>query len=276
MRLRRSRSSPPSSRRTSTRARSTWPSWMLQAARGWRAQITQGATAVIARITGPTHGETVFAWDSGAGPGTVGEGPELILSFGPAPATAPPLPTEAVIVATDTPTPANALTAEAQAVGATATVAALAGTPPAVAFRFVTPTPTAAKYLHGAGARAAPRRHARRRAHPYAGQHGNRGDGEVDRHRRSISYRYADPPASPLRHAGHHHANSGASQCAHCSGPAVDGYCGGCGRPAPTPLPPNVIIATITPPLFVIVDTPTPANEATATARTRHTRLPWR
>ena len=67
------------------------------------------------RITGPTAGDSVFAWDGGTGPATAGEPPQLVLSLGAAPPTPPPLPTEAVIVVTVTPTPANVLTVAAQA-----------------------------------------------------------------------------------------------------------------------------------------------------------------
>ena len=110
------------------------------ASRAWlEGQLLDGAAAVIMRITGPGSGDTLFAWDSGAGPASVGEGPELVIAHGPLPATAPPLPTEAVIVATETPTPANVLTAAARAWTATAEVAQF-GTPTPPQYRYVTPT----------------------------------------------------------------------------------------------------------------------------------------
>ncbi len=111
-------------------------------ARAWlEGQLIDGATAVIVRITGPAGGgDTVFAWDSGAGAATVGEGPELALTVGPAPTHTPPLPTEAVIIATLTPTPANVLTVAAQAWTATAMVETI-GTPTPLTYRVVTPTP---------------------------------------------------------------------------------------------------------------------------------------
>jgi hypothetical protein len=104
-------------------------------------QLLDGATAVIARITGPGGGDdSLFAWDSGAGPATVGEGPELSLTLGAPPATVPPLPTEVVIVATLTPTPANILTVAAEMWTATA-IAETTGTPTPLPYRAVTPTP---------------------------------------------------------------------------------------------------------------------------------------
>jgi dipeptidyl aminopeptidase/acylaminoacyl peptidase len=111
-------------------------------ARNWLAQqITDGATEVIARITGPAGGKrTLFAWDSGAGPATGGAPPLLILSLGAPPPTPPPFPTEAVIIATLTPTPANVLTAAANALAATAFATSM-GTPTPLPYRVVTPTP---------------------------------------------------------------------------------------------------------------------------------------
>lgn len=112
------------------------------AAQAWLAeQIAAGAPAIIARIVGPGGGDTLFAWDSGAGPATAGEAPQLVISFGPPPATPPPLPTEAVIVATLTPTPANILTVAAAAWTATA-VAQTTGTATPLPYRVITPTPS--------------------------------------------------------------------------------------------------------------------------------------
>lgn len=115
------------------------------ASRAWlEGQLLDAADAIILRITGPSGGaDTLFAWDSGAGPATFGEGPELVIALGPLPATAPPLPTEAVIVATETATPANVLTAAARAWTATAAVE-MFGTPTPPTHRYVTPTATPA------------------------------------------------------------------------------------------------------------------------------------
>jgi hypothetical protein len=110
--------------------------------REWLAQqVVSGAPYVVARIVGPTGGnDSLFAWDSGAGPATGGEAPALTLSLGAAPATPPPLPTEVVSVVTLTPTPANVLTVAVQAQTATAVALAI-GTPTPPEYRQVTPTP---------------------------------------------------------------------------------------------------------------------------------------
>ncbi len=116
-----------------------------ETAREWLSQqIIDGVPFVILRISGPGGGEpSLFAWDSGLGPATVGEAPELILSLGAAPATPPPLPTEAVIVATSTETPANVLTVAADAMTATAVATAI-GTYTPWPYRAITPTFTPA------------------------------------------------------------------------------------------------------------------------------------
>ncbi|MCO6452369.1 MAG: PD40 domain-containing protein [Caldilineales bacterium] len=105
-------------------------------------QVLDGVSAVTIRISGPSSDvETLFSWDSGAGPSSLGEAPELVLALGPSPATPPPLPTEAFIVATLTPTPENVLTVAAQLL--TATASTTTGTPVASAIIVVaTPTPT--------------------------------------------------------------------------------------------------------------------------------------
>lgn len=113
-------------------------------ARAWlEKQVLDGVPTVVFRLVGPGGGEeTLFAWDSGTGPATRGNGPQLVLSLGAAPATPPPLATVPMIVATLTPTPANVLTAAAHAWAATAVAAAVGtGTPPA--YLIVTPTPPA-------------------------------------------------------------------------------------------------------------------------------------
>ena len=109
--------------------------------REWLAgQLLAGAPVPIARLVGPTGGgDSLFAWDSGAGPATSGEAPKLTLSLGAAPPTPPPLPTEIVILTTLTPTPANVMTAAADLRTAVA-FAATYGTPTPAPYRLVTPT----------------------------------------------------------------------------------------------------------------------------------------
>jgi hypothetical protein len=63
------------------------------------------------RLDGPMQGgDNLFAWDSGAGPGSKGAGPELFLSLGPPPQETPP---PFYVIITSTPTPENVLTAAA-------------------------------------------------------------------------------------------------------------------------------------------------------------------
>lgn len=106
-------------------------------------QIQGGASAVIMRILGPSDDSTLFAWDSGAGPATIGEGPRLVLNLGPSAATPLPPPSAAIVIGTLTPTPANVLTAAAEAWTATAIVRTI-GTYTPLPYRVVTATPVPA------------------------------------------------------------------------------------------------------------------------------------
>ena len=127
-------------------AKSAVNHWKLDAsALAWIEQaLVDGHDALIFRIIGPTGGaSTLFGWDSGSGPESLGEPPRLLLNVGPPPATPPPLPTQALIVATLTPTPANVLTVAANSLTATA-VARTIGTYTPEPLNIATPTPTAA------------------------------------------------------------------------------------------------------------------------------------
>jgi len=234
-----------------------------EAAAAWlEAQLIDGATSVILRITGPAGGsDSLFAWDSGSGARTVGEGPSLVLDMGPAPTHTPPLPTEAVRVATDTPTPENVLTAMAYAQTMTA---APPGTP---AYRFVTPTPSPANL-------------ATLQARALLG-----GFPPIAAH-----------TATPVNEATAAWLNMLATAEAYLTGTPTPPPAGAV-TPiiiTPTPVPANimtaaanaltataestaaigtptpwgfnVIVATVTPPRFVIVNTPQPTNAATRTA----------
>jgi hypothetical protein len=110
-------------------------------AREWLSrQVVDGVGSVVLRIIGPVGGRpSLFAWDSGSGPITAGEGPRLVMNLGAAPATPPLLPTRPFIVATLTPTPANVLTVAAELLNATAL--AQEGTMTPLPFDLVTPTP---------------------------------------------------------------------------------------------------------------------------------------
>lgn len=117
--------------------------WQLDAAtlRWLEQQLLDGATSVTLRIqSSVTQGEALFAWDSGLGTETQGNGPLLLLSIGPPPPTPPPLPTRPVVVATLTPVPQDVLTVVALAKTATA-VAFTTGTYTPVPYAIVTPTP---------------------------------------------------------------------------------------------------------------------------------------
>lgn len=235
--------------------------------REWLAgQLLDGATAVIARITGPSGGDdTLFAWDSGAGPATLGVGPQLILHLGPPPPTQPPLPTEAVIVATLTPTPENILTVAAQAWTATA-VARTTGTYTPLPYRPVTPTPTPANL-------ATVQALALLRGLPPVVPHTPTPANEATAIALAL-YATAQafltgtptpPPAdavtpvvitpTPLP------ANVFTAAARILQATAKAATTG-----TPTPWPYNAVIATVTPPWIVITSTPLPANGATATA----------
>ena len=97
-------------------------SWKLDRdALAWlEQQVLDENTDIIARISGPVGGaDSLFAWDSGYGPTSQGDAPQLIVSLGPPPATPPPRPSPEVIVANMTLTPANVLTAAARSLAAT-------------------------------------------------------------------------------------------------------------------------------------------------------------
>lgn len=74
-------------------------------------QILDGATSLIVRIiqVPDKQGDTLFAWDSGAGDRSNGNPPMLSLTIGSVPAT-PPLSTREYLVATFTPAPQSMLT----------------------------------------------------------------------------------------------------------------------------------------------------------------------
>lgn len=118
----------------------TWP-LDAETLRWLEAQRVNGAESVIVRITASTNGtgDTLFAWDSGAGDKTAGVPPTLLFEIGPPPPTPPPLPTYEYLVATFTPVPENVLTVVAlqnTATAAAETIGTYTPVPP-----FITPTP---------------------------------------------------------------------------------------------------------------------------------------
>jgi hypothetical protein len=100
-----------------------------------------GAESVTLRIgmAGTPSGDTLFAWDSGAGQKSEGQPPTLLLTADAPPPTPPALPTRDYLVATFTPVPANVMTAVAQQQTATAVAQTVGTYTPVPAF--VTPTP---------------------------------------------------------------------------------------------------------------------------------------
>jgi hypothetical protein len=69
----------------------------------------QSGRKVSFRLDGPTEGgNSLFAWDSGFGPGSKGAGPELTLSLGPPPRETP---APYYVIITSAPTPQNTATA---------------------------------------------------------------------------------------------------------------------------------------------------------------------
>jgi hypothetical protein len=120
--------------------------WILDASgqRWLDDQIASGAHEVVLRLAGPAGGiNTLFAWDSGFGPSSRGEGPQLILSLGPVLVSPTPTVTPMPIVVVPTQTPGNVLTAAAQALTATA-MASSQGTFTPLPDNAVTPTPVPA------------------------------------------------------------------------------------------------------------------------------------
>lgn len=112
------------------------------ASRTWLAQqLLDGAKSVVVRViaSGGTD-DVLFAWDSGQGPESAGNGPAFVVSYGPPPPTPPPLPTKPFLVATLTPVPDNALTVVAAAATETAK-ATLVGTATPLPYQVYTPTP---------------------------------------------------------------------------------------------------------------------------------------
>jgi hypothetical protein len=109
--------------------------------RWFEQQLLAGARSVTARISavGESTGETLFAWDSGAGDKSLGKEPTLQLMAGPPPPTPPALPTRAYLVATFTPTAQNVNTAVARQATATFVAETVGTYTPVPAF--VTPTP---------------------------------------------------------------------------------------------------------------------------------------
>lgn len=117
--------------------------WRLdEGARSWlHQQIMDGATSVALRIVPFGLGdEMLFAWDSGHGSESNGEGPLLILDTGPPPPTPPPTPTRPVLIATLTPEPENVLTVVARSAPANA-LALESGTASPTQLFVITPTP---------------------------------------------------------------------------------------------------------------------------------------
>ena len=236
-------------------------------ARAWLAQqITEGKGSIIARITGPGEGESLFAWDSGAGPATGGSGPQLLLNLGPAPATPPPLPSQQVIVATLTPTPANVLTLAAVRMTAT-NQAHMVGTATPQPFKIVTPTALPANVATAQALRQA-------QGLPpvviYTATPANAATATADAALATAiavtTGTFTPVPThavTPVVVAPTPVPQNVMTAAAQILAATRDAEAYG----TVTPLPFNAVIATITPSPFVIPNTPTPGNMATAAAQ---------
>jgi len=226
-------------------------------------QVLDAVPGVIIRIVGPGSGETLFAWDSGSGPASFGEGPELLLNLAAPPPTVPPLPTEAVIIATLTPTPENIMTAAAEAWTATA-VALTTGTATPLTYRPVTPTPSPANL---ATAQANALLAGLPPIVPHTPTPANEATATVDA---LVAAAYAfltgTPTATPVDAVTPiiitptPQPQNVMTQAAHYVMATRDAIA----NPNPTPWPYNAIVATVTPAPAVITYTPVPANRATA------------
>ncbi len=229
-------------------------------------QVLDAVPGVIVRITGPGSGETLFAWDSGSGPASFGEGPELLLNLAAPPPTAPPLPTEAVIVATLTPTPENIMTAAAEAWTATA-IAITTGTATPLTYRPVTPTPSPANL---ATAQANALLAGLPPIVPHTPTPANEATATADA---LIAAAYAfltgTPTATPVDAVTPiiitptPQPQNVLTQAAHYVMATRDAIA----NADATPWPYNAIIATLTPSPVVVTYTPAPANRATAAYR---------
>lgn len=103
------------------------------------------------RLVGPTTGsDNLFAWDTGFGPASPGNGPELFLSAGPPPQETPP---PYYVMITSTPTPQTIETAAAISIKMTA-VAKLEGTATPLPPNWVTPFVVTATPVPGNAATA--------------------------------------------------------------------------------------------------------------------------
>ena len=235
--------------------------------REWLAQqVVNGAPYVIARIVGPTGGnDSLFAWDSGAGPATGGEAPTLTLSLGAAPPTPPPLPTEVVSVVTFTPTPANVLTVAVQAQTATA-VAMVIGTPTPPEYRQVTPTSIPANVATAQALGFAQGLPPIVVSTPVPANGGTAT--ALARYATAVAVTTgtftpvptdAVTPVVVLPTPIPQNVVTAAAQIRAATATAAQAGTG-------TPLPFNAVIATLTPEPFIIINSPTPQNAATAQA----------
>lgn len=244
------------------------------AARAWlEKQVVDGATAVVFRLLGPGGGgDTLFAWDSGTGPATRGNAPQLELSLGAPPSTPPPLATVPVLVATLTPTPANVLTAAAYAGTATA-VATTIGTYTPLPYALATATPPLADIAAAQAWRAL-------QGLPplvvYTPVPANAATATADAlYATAVAVTtgtFTPVPTNavtPVIVLPTPIPDNAATAVAQWLGAAAQAQQVG----TPTPLPPGAVVATITPAPLVIASTATPANAATAVMRAAEATL---
>jgi hypothetical protein len=237
-------------------------------ARDWLAQqIVNGVPAVIARVVGPVGGTpTLFAWDSGSGPSSKGNPPQLVLGLGPAPATPPPLPTQPVVVAVPTATPANVMTAAAYALEATRIVETV-GTFTPMPANIVTPTPVPANL---ATAQAAGYREGLPPIVIYTPVPANKATAEANAaYATAVAVTtgtFTPVPANavtPVVVAPTPRPENVMTAAAQSIAATAQTKREG----TPTPLPYGAIIATWTPGAYIVIPTATPVNAATIQAQ---------
>ncbi|NLE57101.1 MAG: hypothetical protein GX616_01980, partial [Planctomycetes bacterium] len=236
-------------------------SWSLDAAsRNWLEQrILDGVPAITVRISGPAGGtSTVFAWDSGYGPVSRVNPPQLVLSFGAQPGSPPALPTRPQIIVTQEPTPQNVATAAARVLTATRR-AANEGTPTPLPYETVLATPTLTPVIVTYTPRPANALTATAYADYATAVALTTGTFTPLPTENVLFATHTPTPLIVVVTPTPRNVLTAAAQ-------ALTAVAEAARYGTSTPLPPNAILVTGIPPRPIITFTPTPANALTATA----------